>query len=196
MYIRKRFLAVAGAALLFGGLTTGNAIAQVRRVSMPLPTVPPTILPMTPISPVPMLPVLPTQLVNPLIGGLSTSLADPVLQYVYMLNRYGSYSMGYPMGNPYSMPYSAAGYQSGADRKATELVVHLPIANGRVWIDGVEAKKTGSSTRRVPVPAGQNHEVNVKASWTIDGKTKSEERTVPLNGSGYQVVNFLVPQGR
>jgi uncharacterized protein (TIGR03000 family) len=80
-----------------------------------------------------------------------------------------------------------------------DVVVKLPIAGTKVWINGVEVKGTGSSTRHVSVPdapAGQKNEFTIKATWTIDGKTKSDERTIPLNGSGRQVVNFLVPEGK
>jgi hypothetical protein len=148
-----------------------------------------------------MLPVTPTPLVNPLIGGLSTSLvADPALQYAYMLNRYGGYSM--PYGGGYSMPYTtpvasyAGAYPTDGTARMHDVVVHLPIANARVWINGVEKNGTGQSTRHISVPDSQNHEFTIKATWTIDGKIKSDERTVPLNGSGRQVVNFLVPEGQ
>ncbi len=77
-----------------------------------------------------------------------------------------------------------------------DVVVHLPIANAKVWINGVETGRAGSSTRHLSVPDSQNHDFTIKATWTIDGKTQSEERTVPLKGSGHQVVNFLVPEGK
>jgi hypothetical protein len=205
----NRFLAVVGSTLSFVGLAAGDAAAQMRR--MPVSHVPAAIQPM-PIVPMThtrminpillnsVLPVTPTPLVNPLIGGLSTSLpADPALQYAYMLNRYGGYSMPY---GGYSMPYTApvasysGAYPTGGTAPMNDIVVKLPIANAKIWINGVETNGTGQSTRHVAVPDSQNHEFTIKATWTIDGKTKSDERTVPLNGSGRQVVNFLVPETR
>ncbi len=60
----------------------------------------------------------------------------------------------------------------------------------------METGRTGLSTRRLSVPDSQNHEFKIMATWTIDGKAQSEERTVPLTGSGHQVVNFLVPEAK
>jgi hypothetical protein len=140
----------------------------------------------------PLLPVTPTPFVNPLIGGLSNPLADPTLQYVYMLNRYGSYSM--PYGAP-ALSYGSA-LNAGGKSRMNDVVVQLPIASAKVLVNGVETNGSGASTRHLAVPDGQNHEAKINAVWTIDGKTKSEERTVHLSGSGHQVVNFLVPKGK
>jgi len=203
MFTRNRFLAAAVSALLYGALAAGDATAQMMRRMVP--PVSPLILPnqlnpLLPVNTLPpgfqqmpvILPVTPTQLVNPVIGNLSTSLADPTLQYVYMLNRYGNYSMPYVAPN-YS--YTSA-YPNGGNTKMHDVVVHLPIATAKVLVNGAETTGTGTSTRHVMVPDGENHEAKIKAVWTIDGKTKADERTIRLNGSGRQVVNFLVPEGK
>jgi uncharacterized protein (TIGR03000 family) len=179
-------LAAAGGTFLFVVLAAGDASAQMRRMTMPASPMPPAVQPMPPLTTMPSMTPL-----NP-ITGPSNLYSNPWLQYG--LNRYG-YSTPYTYG--YSMPYTAPGLSSTG--VVNDVVVQLPIANAKVWINGVEMKGTGKSTRLVSVPdagAGQNHVFKIKATWTIDGKTKSEERTVPLNGSGRQVVNFLIPEGR
>jgi len=177
----NRFLAVAGSTLLSACLAAGDATAQSRRMSMSMSL---------PVSMQPMLPMQPLTTMQPLnpFMGLSYPFSNSLLQDAYMLNRYG-----------YSTPYIPPVPSSGVNSRVNDIVVKLPIANAKILINGVETKGTGSSTRHVSVPdapAGQKNEFIIKATWTIDGKTKSEERTVPLNGSGHQVVNFLVPQGR
>jgi uncharacterized protein (TIGR03000 family) len=140
-----------------------------------------------------MQPQTPMQPLNPIIS-LPNMLSNPWLQNGYMMNGYG-----------YSMPYTVpgitpnGGYQPEINPEVNHIEVQLPIANARIWINGVETKGAGQSTRRLTVPnvaTGQNQEIKIKATWMIDGKTKSEERTIRLKGCGRQVVNFLVPEGK
>jgi uncharacterized protein (TIGR03000 family) len=189
-----KFLVVAGSTLLFGGLAAGDATAQSRRMSMhfgAMPAVMPSMLPTQPGTTTQQLTTLQSLYPN---MGLSNPYSNSWLQDAYWLNRYG-YS------TPYTTPAlsSAGAYPTGVNSRMNDIVVKLPIANAKVLINGVEAKGTGTSTRHVSVPdapAGQKNEFTIKATWTVDGKTKSDERTVPLNGSGRQVVNFLVPASK
>jgi hypothetical protein len=185
MCTRNHFLAIVGSSLLSGSLGAGNAAAQTRPMSVPRRPMPPAMQLIQPLPPMqPMMPL------NPFMG-IPNSLSNPWYLYGNMMNRYG-----------YAMPYTAPAptptgeYQPGVNPPVNDIVVQLPIANGKIWINGVETKRTGSSTRHLSVPAGQNQEFKLKATWTIDGKTKTEERTVHLNGFGRQVVNFLVPEGK
>jgi hypothetical protein len=175
MCTRKKLFSSTGGTLIFIGLATGDTAAQMRPGSMPVRPMPPAMQP--------MMPLYPTM-------GMSNSLSNPWYPYGNMMSRYGN-AMSYTPTPPYT-----GEFPPGIDQRVNDLVVHLPIANGQVWINGTETKRTGSSTRHLSVPAGPNLEVKLKATWTIDGKTKTEERTVHLNGSGRQIVNFLVPQGK
>jgi uncharacterized protein (TIGR03000 family) len=189
-----KFFVVAGSTLLFGGLGAGDAAAQMRRMSMPMNTMPvamPSMLPTQPVTTAQQLATLQSLYPN---MGLSNPYGNSWLQDAYWLNRYG-YS------SPYTAPAlsSPGAYPTGANSRMNDIVVKLPIANAKVLINGVEAKGTGTSTRHVSVPdapVGQKNEFTIKATWTVDGKTKSDERTVPINGSGRQVVNFLVPASK
>jgi uncharacterized protein (TIGR03000 family) len=195
-----RFLVVVGSTLLFSSFGAGDATAQMRRMSMPMNTVPvsvPSMLPMQPLTTVP--PLYPNTglsypFSNAWLQGAYNPLSYPWLQGAYMPNGYGN-------STPYIPPVlsSPGAYPTGVTSRMNDIVVKLPIANAKILINGVETNGIGSSTRHISVPdapAGQKNEFTIKATWTIDGKTKSDVRTVPLNGSGRQVVNFLVPAGK
>jgi uncharacterized protein (TIGR03000 family) len=195
-----KFLMVTGSTLLFGGLAAGDAPAQMRRMSMPVSPMPVAMQSMLPMQPLttmqPLYPNtgVPSPSTNPWLQGAYNPLLYPWLQGAYMTNGYGN-------STPYVSPAlsSVGAYPTGVTSKMNDVVVKLPIANAKIWINGVETKGTGLSSRHVSVPdapVGQKNEFTIKATWTIDGNTKSDERTVPLNGSGRQVVNFLVPEGK
>jgi uncharacterized protein (TIGR03000 family) len=192
-----KFLVIAGSTLLFSDLTIGDATAQMRRMSMPVNPPSAAMQPMQPLTTMPLFNPnmgLSYPLSNPWLQGAYNPLSNPWLQGAYMPNGYGN-------STPYIPPAlsSAGAYPTGVNSRLNDIVVKLPIANAKIWINGVETKGTGLSTRHVSVPdapADQKNEFTIKATWTVDGKTKSDERTVPLNGSGRQVVNFLVRQGK
>jgi uncharacterized protein (TIGR03000 family) len=180
MFRRRQLLTVASATVLLVAVTAGDAAAQYRRG----------------------FPIRPNPVVRPYRPpiGLPNPLSNPWFRYWYMRNKYG-YPLPY-YGMPYAVPTAvpvAGGYQPGANPGVNDIVVQLPIASAKVWINGVETAGTGQSTRHFTVSditAGNQHEFKIKAEWTIDGKTRSDVRTVYLDGSRHQVVNFLVPEGQ
>ncbi len=144
------------------------------------------IRPLPPLQPLPLLPRLrPLPALAPL----------PPLNPIYSLpGIYSTPYYGYSV--PYAVPVPVVD-ALGTPLGTNDLHIILPIASAKIWVNGTEMGSTGKSDRHLSIPdlaQGNKHDFKIKAEWTIDGKTKSEVRTVHLDGSGHRVVNFLVPE--
>lgn len=76
------------------------------------------------------------------------------------------------------------------------ITVKVPTTDAQVWFAGTTTDATG--TERLfnsPVlEAGQTFKYAIKASWTIDGKTKEQTRDVEFRAGQSKTVDFRVPQ--
>ena len=76
------------------------------------------------------------------------------------------------------------------------ITVKVPTTDAQVWFAGTTTEATG--TERLfnsPVlEAGQTFKYAIKASWTIDGKTKEQTRDVEFRAGQSTTVDFRVPQ--
>ena len=76
------------------------------------------------------------------------------------------------------------------------ITVKVPTTDAQVWFAGTTTEATG--TERLfnsPVlEAGKTFKYAIKASWTIDGKTKEQTRDVEFQAGQSTTVDFRVAQ--
>ncbi len=79
-----------------------------------------------------------------------------------------------------------------APTDAARVEVHVPD-RAQVWFNGQKTIQ-GGTERTFTSPgleSGQNYSYDVRASWTLDGKTVDQTRKVAVHAGDHVVVDFL-----
>ncbi len=99
------------------------------------------------------------------------------------------YGARYPVS--VSASVTAAMSEKAAPAEAAQVEVHVPSC-AQIWFDGQKTSQ-GGTERTFTSPAlasGQNYVYEVRAAWTLDGKTVDEARKVAVHAGDHVVVDF------
>jgi len=116
---------------------------------------------------------------------------------------YGGYSGGYVYGGSYGsyVPYASSGTISNGSHPtpavastnggSTAIVrVILPSPQATVWVDGGQTSSTGSVRVFQTPDLTTTGTYTIKASWVVDGREMTNERSVLVTSGQTSVVDF------
>jgi uncharacterized protein (TIGR03000 family) len=126
------------------------------------------------------------RIVSPPPGvGLRTADAGEAANYPTLSSDYAT---RYPVSPPVSLV--AAMTERAGDGACVE--VRVPDS-AQIWFDGQKTSQTG--TERIftspGLESGQDYTYEVRACWTLDGKTVDQTRKVAVHAGNHVVVDFL-----
>ncbi len=103
-------------------------------------------------------------------------------------------SYSYSVPARYEPIYAAA--EVGGRDLAAHLIVRVPTANARLWVEGVELREKGTVRRFVSPRLQPNakYGYTIKAEWKANGKVRTQAQDVVVRAGERLRVNF--PKGK